>query len=104
MSTFNHAFSHLQQLGAQVFDRMYTVFTDNHIPKFNQEIQVWKSVAKVNIDPSKQPPPFTLLHKARELCQHLKTRDTWSKWPESSNVPRNNSCMEEITDMAALVV
>ena len=63
----------------QVFDRMYKLFTDTHVLKFNQEIQVWKSVPEANINPSKQPSPFALLQKARKLYQHLKTRDAWSK-------------------------
>ena len=33
----------------QVFDRMYQSFTDTHGLKFNQEIQVWKSVAKATL-------------------------------------------------------
>ena len=87
----------------QVFDRMYKLFTDTHVLKFNQEIQVWKSVPEANINPSKQPSPFTLLQKARELYQHLKTRGAWSKWPESENVPRKRARTEEINGVAALV-
>ena len=59
----------------QVIDRMYEPFTDTHVLKVNQEIQVWRYVTEANIDPSKQPSHFTLRQKARELYQHLKTRD-----------------------------
>ena len=45
----------------QVIDRMYEPFTDTHVLKFNQEIQVWRYVTDANIIPSKQPSYFTLL-------------------------------------------
>ena len=103
MQTFIQSLTAAGGSDEQVFDRMYTVFTDTHVLKFNQEIQVWKSVPEANINPSKQPSPFTLLQKARELYQHLKTRGAWSKWSESENVPRKRARTEEINDVAALV-
>ena len=32
----------------QVFDKMYEAFTETHVLKFNQEMQVWKSAAEAS--------------------------------------------------------
>ena len=53
----------------QVFDRMYEVFTETHITKFNQDIQVWKSIAESSSNPTKQPSTTNILQKAHELYQ-----------------------------------
>ena len=48
-------------LDKQTFDKMYEALSKTHIPKFNQEMQVWKSVAEISTDPAKQPSPTTIL-------------------------------------------
>ena len=53
----------------QVFDRMYEAFMKTHVLKFNQEIQVWKSVAEISSDPAKQSSHTIILWKARKLYQ-----------------------------------
>ena len=47
----------------QVFDKMYEAFTEKHILKFNQEMQVWKSVAESSSNPAKQPSTTTIYRK-----------------------------------------
>ena len=37
----------------QTFDKMYEALSETHVPKFNQEMQVWKSVAKIITNPVK---------------------------------------------------
>ena len=37
----------------QVFDKMYEAFTETHVLKFNQEMQVWKSVVEATTNPAK---------------------------------------------------
>ena len=45
----------------QVLDRMYEAFTETRVLKFNQEMQVWKSVAESSSNPAKKPPTTTIL-------------------------------------------
>ena len=51
------------------FDKMYEAFTETHVPKFNQEMQVWKSVAELSSNPAKHPNPTTILKKDHDLYQ-----------------------------------
>ena len=56
-------------LDEQTFDKMYKALSEMNVPKFNQEMQVWKSVSKTSPNPEKQPSTTTILQKARELYQ-----------------------------------
>ena len=40
----------------QMFDKMFEVLSETHVSKFNQEMQVWKSVAETISNPAKIPP------------------------------------------------
>ena len=69
----------------QAFDKMYEAFSETYVPKFNQEMQVWKSVAELSSNPAKQSSPTTILKKARELYQDYGIQ---KKWPE--HISNNN--------------
>ena len=88
----------------QTFNKMYEALRETHVPKFNQEMQVWKSVAKISTNPSKQPSPTTILQKAREMYQEYGVTKKWPEY-ESKNheISRKRPQTEEFTDVAALI-
>ena len=89
----------------QVFDKMYKAFTKTHVSKFNQEMQVWKSVAELSSNPAKQPSPTTILQKDRELHQEYGVQKKWPEYVSNNQgqISRKRPRMEDLTDVAALI-
>ena len=89
----------------QAFDKMYESFTETHVPKFNQEMQLWKSVPELSSNPSKQPNPTTILQKAREIYQEYDVQKKWLEYISNNNDEnsRKRPRMEVLTDVAALI-
>ena len=67
---------------------MYEDLSETHVPKFNQEMQVWKSVAEASSNPAKQLSTTTILQKACELYQEYSVQ---KKWPEYDTKQVENS-------------
>ena len=89
----------------QAFGKMYAAFTETQVPKFNQEMQVWKSVAELSSNPAKQSSPTTILQKARELYQELGVQKKWPEYVSNHHGQnsRKRSRTEDLTDVAALI-
>ena len=84
---------------------MYEAFTETHVLKFNQEMQVWKNVAELSSNPAKQPSTTTLLQKDRELYQEYKKNSKWPAWSTSTGCHNSREKLpaEELANIAALI-
>ena len=63
---------------------MYEAFTETRVLKFNQEMQVWKSVAEVSSNPAKQPSTTNILQKPRKLYQEYGKNSKWTAYPKNT--------------------
>ena len=89
----------------QVFDKIYKAISETHLPKFNQEMQVWKSVAESSLNPAKQPSTTTILQKSRKLYQEYGVQKKWHEYVPSTggNNSQKKPRTEDLTDVAALI-